>query len=136
MKKIFSIDSNILSGGLLALAISLSVLLLLEFLYPIEARKPNLALNLFEGLGVYLIAGASAGFLTTRKLKENHVITSIKSTLVGFLINVLLMFFMQTLFGLTWVFTGYIIGGAIGGILAKFYFNTKNRTSFVNSFCI
>ena len=115
-------DDNkyVISAGLVAFGISFSVLLTWDYLFPPDIGG-NLIISIFSGFLVYVIASAFAGFLITYKSPKEQIITSLKASFFGFMINALIMLFLGTVYGLVWIFMGYITGGMIGGILGKIF---------------
>lgn len=125
MKSQSNDNKDVVAGGLLSFGISMTVILLLDFLVPVESLENNYLLRLFGGLFVYIIASFVGSFFVTYKLKEKFLINSMKSSYFGFLINTVIMLFIQTLYGLAWVFIGYTLGGVLGSIAAIVYNKRK-----------
>ena len=117
-------NKYIVSGGLVAFGISMTVLLILDYLFPPDLGA-DLTLRLFGGLIIYIIAGAAAGFLVAYKIGGNHLINALKTGFFGFVVNIVIMLFLQTLYGIVWIFLGYSLGGMIGGIIAKILFDRE-----------
>jgi hypothetical protein len=118
-------NKDVTAGGLLSLGISLSLLLAVDFLVPPESIGESFVLSLFVGLLVYVVASGVGSFLASYKMKEKYLINALKSSYFGFLINTVIMLFMQTFYGLAWILIGYTLGGVIGGSAAMVYNKRK-----------
>jgi len=105
-----------LSGALLANSITV---LFTSFLY---AYLLSIS-ELYVDLGIWVIAifsDAVAGFLLTRRLKENHMIIGGVMGIFSYLLYVLLSFFgFMSQADDVWIFLGYLLGGLLGGRLGE-----------------
>lgn len=120
-------NKYILAGGMVAFGLSMAILSTLDAVYPLEGER-SLGVNLFEGFLLYILTSAAASFLITYKVVRGHIITSLKMGGFAFVVNSVIMVVFQTLYGIVWIFLGYMIGGLIGGSLAKLYSSRRNVT--------
>lgn len=111
-----------ISGGILTFGIATALVMILDFFFPMisETEAPFL-IRLFQGLLVYIFTSAAVGFYVARRASNKHIEVAVKTGYFAFLMNIALMLYYRTFFGALWILAGYLIGGIIGGLTARYF---------------
>ena len=106
-----------MSGGLLAFGLATATVLLIDLVRP-SLPSDSFILNLFEGVIVYVLAAAIAGFVSQRE-DVNFYSVAMNITLLASLLNLGLMILVGSITGFLWIVLGYLVGGLLGGLLRQ-----------------
>jgi len=113
-------SKDFLTGGILAFGLSTATVIALDFAAEFLSIPSDLfLLRLFEGLLVFIPMAALASFMVTRRMRRGHMVEALKTGYFGFVMNLVVMLYNQTFFGLLWVFIGYTMGSVLGGAMGK-----------------
>ena len=74
-----------------------------------------------------IVGGIVAGYMVARRTAHNHVITGLLIGVGSFLMSALfIILIFRTIEGLLWIWLGFLVGGAVGGMLSA---TVRSRTS-------
>ena len=112
---------KVVSGGLVSFGFSNLILNLLDIFWPDRYELDLFIINFFDGFLIYVVISTIVGFFVVNSIKEKFIENSLKCGFFGFVFNGVVMFYMRVLYGLIWIFFGYILGGLTGGVLAELF---------------
>lgn len=113
-------DRLYLYGGIMAVGISTSLILLLDYLTNLLSVKESWLLLFIEAFLTFLIAGFVAGHLVTRNASQKFEMVGLKTGVYASLLNLIIMLLHSTLIGALWAICGYLLGGGFSGLLYSF----------------
>jgi hypothetical protein len=117
-----------ISGGILTFGIATALIMIIDYFFPmISETEGFFLLRLFQGLLVYIFTTAAVGFYVARRALDKHIEVSVKTGYFAFLMNIALMLYYRTFFGALWILVGYLIGGIIGGLAARYLSKNEMR---------
>jgi len=75
-----------------------------------------------------MLGGIIAGYMVARRSTHNHVIIGLLIGVSSFLMSTLfVILIIRTIEGLLWMWLGFLVGGAIGGMLSATVYSRTSR---------
>ena len=84
-------------------------------------------MNLFQGFLLYLFVSAAVGYYVAITGGKNQIKVAVKVGYFAFALNMILMLMHKTYECAVWILFGYLVGGFIGGLVAKFASRMNKR---------
>jgi len=114
-------NKDYISGGLLSFGLATAINIIVDYLSPSTPLYGGFSLvNLFQGFLLYLFTSAAVGYYVAIKVGENQIKVAVKVGYFAFALNMILLLMHKTYEGAIWILFGYLVGGFIGGLAAKF----------------